>query len=197
MACTSLTKGRQLDCNRVAGGVKFVYFAVYDQISSFAYDSTNSEEIDTIAFASSTDIYRYTVPRGSTSITDTITGSTENGTIFYAPALAMVLNRLKVKTQEQVKLLGQTQVVIFAQLNATHPATGNDVIMVLGINNGMQLNSGTEESGAAFGDRSGYTLNFDGLESRPMAMLEDVAAGAAPFSNAGITNLNSIISTDA
>jgi len=196
MACTSLTKGRQLDCNRVAGGVKFVYFAVYDQISSFAYDSTNSEEIDTIDFGSNS-IYRYTVPRGSTSITDTITGSTENGTIFYAPATAMVLNRLKVKTQEQVKLLGQTQVVIFAQLNATHPATGNDVIMVLGINNGMQLNSGTEESGAAFGDRSGYTLNFDGLESRPMAMLEDVAAGAAYFSNSGITNLTSIISTDA
>ena len=196
MACTSLTKGRQLDCNRVAGGVKFIYFAVYDQIASFAYDSTNSEEIDTIDFGGN-NIYRYTVPRGSTSITDTITGSTENGTIFYAPALAMVLNRLKVKTQEQVKLLGQTQVVIFAQLNATHPATNNDVIMVLGINNGMQLNSGTEEGGAAFGDRNGYTLNFDGLESRPMAMLEDVAAGAAPFSNAGITNLSSIISTDA
>ena len=169
MACTSLTKGRQLDCNRVAGGVKFIYFAVYDQIASFAYDSTFSEEIDTIDFGGN-NIYRYTVPRGSTSITDTITGSTENGTIFYAPAAAMVLNRLKVQTQEQVKLLGQTQVVIFAQLNATHPATGNDVIMVLGINNGMQLNSGTEESGAAFGDRSGYTLNFDGLESRPMAM---------------------------
>lgn len=196
MACTSLTKGRQLDCNRVAGGVKFIYFAVYDQIASFAYDSTNSEEIDTIDFGGN-NIYRYTVPRGSTSITDTITGSTENGTIFYAPAAALVLNRLKVKTQEQVKLLGQTQVVIFAQLNATHPATGNDVIMVLGINNGMQLNSGTEESGAAFGDRNGYTLNFDGLESRPMAMLEDVAAGAAPFSNSGITNLSSIISTDA
>tara|TARA_R100001440_G_scaffold29418_2_gene47127 strand:- start:32 stop:622 length:591 start_codon:yes stop_codon:yes gene_type:complete len=196
MACTSLTKGRQLDCNRVAGGVKFIYFAVYDQITSFAYDSTNSEEIDTINFGTN-DIYRYTVPRGSTSITDTITGSTENGTIFYAPACAMVLNRLKVKTQEQVKLLGQTQVVIFAQLNATHPATGNDVIMVLGINNGMQLNSGTEESGAAFGDRNGYTLNFDGLESRPMAMLEDVAAGAEPFSNAGITNLNQIVKTDA
>jgi len=100
MACTSLTKGRQLDCNRVAGGVKFIYFAVYDQISSFAYDSTNSEEIDTIDFGGN-NLYRYTVPRGSTSITDTITGSTENGTIFYAPALAMVLNRLKVKLRNK------------------------------------------------------------------------------------------------
>ena len=194
MACTSLTKGRGLDCNRVAGGVKFIYFAVYDQITSFAYDSTFPEEIDTIDFGSN-DIYRYSVPRGSTSITETITGSTENGTIFYAPALALVLNRLKKQTQEQVKLLGQTQVVVFAQLNATVPATGHDVITVLGIHNGMELNSGTEESGAAFGDRSGYTLNFDGMESRPFAFLEDYTA--EPFDNAGITNLGAIVKTDA
>tara|TARA_R110000824_G_scaffold19526_1_gene75449 strand:- start:1205 stop:1741 length:537 start_codon:yes stop_codon:yes gene_type:complete len=178
----------------VAGGVKFIYFAVYDQITSFAYDSTFPEEIDTIDFGSN-DIYRYSVPRGSTSITETITGSTENGTIFYAPALALVLNRLKKQTQEQVKLLGQTQVVVFAQLNATVPATGHDVITVLGIHNGMELNSGTEESGAAFGDRSGYTLNFDGMESRPFAFLEDYTT--EPFDNAGITNLGAIVKTDA
>lgn len=193
MACTSLTKGRQLDCNRVAGGIKFIYFAVYDQITSFAYDSTHPEEIDTINFGSNS-IYRYTTPRGSSSITDTITGSTENGTIFYAPSLALVLNRLKKQTQEQVKLLGATQVVIFAQLNATY-SNGHDAIVCLGINNGMEMNSGTMDSGAAFGDRSGYTLNFDGMESRPFAFLEDYTS--EPFDNSGITNLTSIIKTDA
>ena len=34
MACELLTKGRGLDCNRIAGGVKFVYFGVYDQFDS-------------------------------------------------------------------------------------------------------------------------------------------------------------------
>ena len=31
MACTALTKGRGLDCNRISGGIKYVYFGVYDQ----------------------------------------------------------------------------------------------------------------------------------------------------------------------
>ena len=48
MACGLLTKGRGLDCNRISGGVKYIYFSVYDQIDSFAYDSTNELEIDTI-----------------------------------------------------------------------------------------------------------------------------------------------------
>tara|TARA_Y100001938_G_C8087386_1_gene432885 strand:- start:825 stop:1406 length:582 start_codon:yes stop_codon:yes gene_type:complete len=184
MACTNLTKGRGLDCNRVSGGVKFIYFSVYDEIDSFAYDAVDKSTIDTIDFGGNT-IYRYTVPRGSTTITDTITGSVENGTIFYTPTVNMVLNRLTQQDQEEIKLLGQTQVRIFAQLNATL-ANGHDVIVAMGMTNGMSLNAGTADSGAAFGDRNGYTLTFDGLEAIPMAFLEDYTTD--PFDNAGFTN---------
>jgi len=34
MACGLLTKGRGLDCNRISGGIKNIYFAVYDQVTS-------------------------------------------------------------------------------------------------------------------------------------------------------------------
>jgi len=184
MACTNLTKGRGLDCNRVSGGVKFIYFSVYDEIDSFAYDAVDKNTIDTIDFGGNT-IYRYTVPRGSTTITDTITGDTNAGTIFYTPSVNMVLNRLTQQDQEEIKLLGQTQVRIFAQLNATL-ANGHDVIVAMGMNNAMSLNAGTADSGAAFGDRNGYTLTFDGLEAIPMAFLEDYTTD--PFDNAGFTN---------
>ena len=59
----------------------------------------------------------------------------------------------------------------------------------MGMINGLELNAGTMDSGAAFGDRNGYSLTFDGMEPAPFAMLEDVAAGNAPFSNAGISGL--------
>lgn len=195
MACAALTKGRGLDCNRSSGGVRYLYFSVYDQITSYAYSSatgTSEQMIDTINFGGNS-IYRYTVPRGSTTIDETVTGSTENGTIFYTPTVSMVLNKITKDMQEQMKLMGATQVRIFAQLNEEHTATGNDVIVCLGMVNGMSLNAGTIDSGAAFGDRNGYTLTFDGLESIPFPMLEDVAAGAEPFSNTGITNLASIV----
>ena len=77
MACTSLTKGRGLDCNRISGGVKYLYFSVYDNFAraDWAYSSGTEGEIDTINFQTST-IYRYTVPRGSTTANETLTGST-------------------------------------------------------------------------------------------------------------------------
>ena len=34
MACGLLTKGRGLDCNRISGGIKNIYFAVYDQFTA-------------------------------------------------------------------------------------------------------------------------------------------------------------------
>ena len=67
------------------------------------------------------------------------------------------------------------------------------MIVALGMTNGMSLNAGTAESGAAFGDRNGYTLTFDGLEAIPFATLEDFTTN--PFDNAGFTNLTSIITS--
>ena len=34
MACGLLTKGRGLDCNRISGGIKNIYFGVYDQFTA-------------------------------------------------------------------------------------------------------------------------------------------------------------------
>ena len=182
MACTALTKGRGLDCNRISGGVKYVYFGVYDQftapINGTGIVVANGEVTD-IEMASNI-LYRYTVPRGSTTATETITGSVENGTIFYTPTVSMVLNRLTKEDQNQIKLLGQTQVVVFCQLNA-QLANGHDIITAMGVVNGMSLNAGTIESGAAFGDRNGYTLTFDGLEADPFPIVADYTT--VPFDN--------------
>ena len=112
------------------------------------------------------------MPLGVASITDTITGSRENGTIFYTPTVNIMLNKLTKEDQNEIKLLGQTKVRIFAQLNQ-QLANGHDVFIALGMANGLTLNTGTIDSGAAFGDRNGYTLTFDGMEALPFAFLED------------------------
>ena len=189
MACTALTKGRGLDCNRVSGGVKYIYFGVYDQftapIETVGLVVTNSEITD-IEMASNV-LYRYTVPRGSTTATETITGSTENGTLFYTPTVSMILNRLTKEDQNEIKLLGQTQVVVFCQLNA-QLANGHDVIIGMGVTNAMSLNAGSADSGAAFGDRNGYTLTFDGLEANPFPMVADYTTN--PFDNGAFSGVS-------
>ena len=171
MACTALTKGRGLDCNRISGGVKKIFFSVFDEDVSYTYDATHPLEIDAIDWNATT-IYEYVMPLGVASITDTITGSRENGTIFYTPTCSIMLNKLTKEDQNEIKLLAKSKVRIFAELNQ-QLTNGHNVFIALGMSNGMELNAGTMDSGAAFGDRNGYTLTFDGLEPIPFAFLED------------------------
>ena len=184
MACTALTRGRGLDCNRIAGGVKKIFFSVFDEDVSYTYDGSNPLEIDAIDWNATT-IYEYVMPLGVASVTDTITGSRENGTIFYTPTVNIILNKLTKEALNEIKLLGATKVRIFAQLNE-QLANGHDVFIALGMSNGMELNAGTMDSGAAFGDRNGYTLTFDGLEPIPFAMLEDYTT--TPWDQSGFIN---------
>ena len=186
MACTALTKGRGLDCNRISGGIKYVYFGVYDQFDAPIQTVgivQSAGEITDIEMGSNV-LYRYTMPLGVASLSDTIVGSRENGTIYYTPTLNVILNRLTKEDQNQIKLLGATKVVAFAQLNATL-TNGHDVIVGLGVSNGLELNAGTMDSGAAWGDRGGYTLTFDGIEALPFPMVEDYTTD--PFDNTAFT----------
>ena len=188
MACGTLTKGRGLDCNRTAGGVKFIYFGVYDDFTD-PISTTGiiqaSGEITDITMNASTSLYRYGCPLGTATVSEAITGSTENGSIFYASNVTIMLNGLSKEDQNEIKLLGQTKVVIFAQLNAQ--LLGKDVIIGLGVTNGMNLNSGTIDSGAAFGDRNGYNLTFTGMEPLPFATVAPYTT--EPFDNAAFTNV--------
>jgi len=184
MACTALTRGRGLDCNRISGGVKKIFFSVYDSDVTYTYDATHPLEIDAIDWNGST-IFEYVTPLGVASVTDTITGSTENGTIFYTPSVNVILNRLTKEDQNEIKLLAKSKVRIFAQLNQ-QLANGHDVFIALGMSNGLELNTGTMDSGAAFGDRNGYTLTFSGLEPLPFAMLEDYTT--IPWDQSGFIN---------
>ena len=186
MACTNLTKGRGLDCNRVSGGIKYVYFGVYDEFDT-PIDGTgivvSNGEITDIEMGTN-NLYRYTMPLGVASATDTITGSRENGTVFYEPTVEVILNRLTKEDQHEIKLLASTKVVVFCQLNA-QLTNGHDVIIGMGVVNGMELNAGTMVTGAAFGDRGGYNLTLSGMEAEPFAMVADYSS--EPFDNAGFT----------
>lgn len=193
MACTALTKGRGLDCNRISGGIKYVYFGVYDQINAITVVNSEVTDIEMTVGASTYSLYRYTMPLGVASLSESITGSRENGTIFYTPTLNVILNRLTKEDQNEIKLLGRTKLVAFAELNATLTSNGHNVIVGLGVTNGLELNSGTMDSGAAFGDRGGYTLTFEGLEKDPFPMVKDYTT--APFDNVDDGGAITIVST--
>ena len=185
--CIALTKGRQLDCSRISGGVRYLYFGVYDdyltpiETAGIVQATGTISDINTVGGSF---LYRYAMPLGAASVSEAITGSTENGTIFYTPTVNVVLNKLTAADQNEIKLFGQTKVVIFAQLNETL-LNDHNTIICLGASNGMALNAGSMDTGAGWGDRNGYTLTFDGLEPIPFPFVADYTT--EPFDNAAFT----------
>jgi len=186
MACTSLTKGRGLDCSRSQGGVKAVYFGVFDDTVL----TTVASEITDIEMGSN-DLYKYSLERGTASVTETIVGSSENGTVYYTPAITIQLNKLTKADQNELKALAQSKVVVYAELNQ-RLASDNNVILCLGVLNGMRLNAGTDATGAAWGDRNGYEWTLDGMEEFPMCTVADYTT--TPFDNVAFTYGNIISS---
>ena len=197
MACTALTKGRGLTCDRIQGGIKYVYFGVYDD---FDANTTTGEIYGTGIVVSSgevTDIemgsnqlYRYATPIGTSSLTETITGTRDTGTFMFAPQLTLVFNQLTKEDTAELEKLTKTKVVVFAQL--WQQVGGKDQIVCLGAENGMYLNSGTEVSGQNWSDLNGYSLTFDGMETKPAPMV--AAYTATPFDNTAFSMGSIVIS---
>jgi len=180
MAC-ELTKGRSLDCKTSTGGIKAVYFA---QLSDLVLTNIQAGVISDIEFAAAAtqSLYKYTLPRGTGSYTETLTGSSENGTYFYEPSVNIMLHAITSADQNEIKLLAQNRLVVFVELNARLSTGGHNTILCLGGENGLELTTGTGASGAAFGDMSGYNLTFAGMERFPLSVVADYTS--TPFDNA-------------
>ena len=177
MACTALTKGRGLLCSKTTGGIKNVYFAVYDEVLATTIVDSEVTDID----MGTSSLYRYTLPMGTGTFSDAITGDRAAGSLFYTPTLNITLNKLSKEDQNEIKILASNRVICFAELNSTL-ANGHNVIVAMGIENGMELNAGTMDSGDSFGSRNGYVLTLDGMEKVPSQMVVDYTT--VPFDNA-------------
>lgn len=177
MAC-ELTKGRGLDCRDIMGGIKAVYFAQHED-ATVTHASGSVSDLDI-----TTNLFKYSLPRGTASFTETVQPSQENGTVFYEPSVSIKLHKLTVADRNELKLLAQNRLLVFVETNATN-ASGHALIWCLGVANGLELSAGTSASGAGFADMNGYELTFSGAEAEPMLLVADYTT--SPFDNTGFT----------
>ena len=191
MAC-ELTTGRQLDCRDTVGGVKAVYFVQHADAGINGQNggagiepaSGTITDIDLSGSGTGQELFKYELVRGTASFTETITGSTENGTVFFDQSVNIKLHKLSVTDRNEIKLLSQNRLIIFVELNQIN-SSGKRVIVALGLENGLQLNTGTNVSGAALGDMAGSDLTFSGQESYPASIVADYTS--VPFDNSAFT----------
>ena len=161
MAYTScaLTTGFDLDCRDAIGGVKSVRLASLEDYTAMA--ATVAAGAITGFNTAALEFFKYDQLKETSSLTESINGSSQNGTVFFTPEVVVVLSKLDVTKRNQIKLLAQQRLVAIVE--------GNDSsYWVVGYANGLELNAGTSATGTAFADLSGYSLTLSGLEADTM-----------------------------
>lgn len=153
MPC-NLTQSYNLDCRDAVGGLKEVYFMELGNLTSF---TEASGVVTAITKAAGKRFYKYALVKQTSKFEDTLTVSEENGTVFSAQKLTVILNKLQANTRNEITLLAQNLLVCIA-------GDRNGKYWMLGATNGLVITTVKGETGTKMGDRSGYTLEFDGAE---------------------------------
>jgi len=160
MAC-DITQGFTLDCNDSNAGLDKIFIA-NGPVESITETAGTITAITVGGSAlTPSDFFEFEVPRQTSSFTETINVSNENGTVFYDQALTMVFNKMEASKRDQILLMAQNNemVVVFKDNNAKY--------FSVGIERGAYMTAGTAVSGVAYGDRNGYELTISGMEASP------------------------------
>jgi len=156
MSC-ALTTGYALGCRNSVGGIRNVRLAAFAGVT----EAISSGTVTGVTVSPASGFYLYDLPKQTSQFTETITPSTENGTVFYQQDLQIVLNRMSVALRNEILLLAQQRLVAIVQ-------DRNGLFWMLGADAGLELSAGTGQTGTAMGDRNGYDLTFTALETFPM-----------------------------
>lgn len=162
MACSNLTAGLTLDCNSSQGGIDKIFIAngpVEDITETSGVISAITVGGSALAPA---DFFTFETPRQTSSVSEEVAVSQENGTVTYTQSLTLVLNKLEAAKRNQILLMAEaTSMVVVAKTNSGK-------YLSIGIERGAYLGSASANSGVAYSDREGYELVITGIEEAPM-----------------------------
>ena len=166
MAC-ALTQSYTLDCKDSIGGLKEVYFAAVEDVASWTGSAGTYTEVTMEAGKT---FFKYDLVKESSNFAEAVNTNVQNGTVFYAQTLEIILNKLQVNTRNEILLLAKNNLVAIAK-------DSNGASWILGFANGLDITGGGSATGTAFGDRNGYTLTFTGNEKE----LAGLFSGTVPL----------------
>ena len=178
MSCY-ISSGVQLGCSDGIGGIKKIYIVggANGDITSVATSTDGSITGSTVA--SGTTLYGFELKRNTSSLSQNVTKSFENGTIFFEQVLTAVFFKYDQDKRNQLKILSQNDAIQIIAIDQ------NDVQYYLGETNGMYLSGGSAATGTAYGDRNGFEFIFTGQEPVPASVISGTLA--AVFAGATIS----------
>jgi hypothetical protein len=176
MPC-NISLGYNEPCKDSIAGLQAVYFMNFNT-GSFTLNATDV----VTAFPSGSTVYKYEL-KGTNGYTETVNTSRDNGTTFFSQVLSLQLKKLEATATKEFKLLayGRPKIVV---------ADRNGNAFLVGKDYGADMTAGTITTGTAYGDLSGYTLEFTGQEALPANFITGSTV-ANPF--AGVSNAPTVV----
>lgn len=174
--CTTLA-GIALDCRDNVGGIEAIYIQNVATSLTIANTPDSGSVPATTIVIDSTPLNatldtmdKYELVKQTGTLTETGTFSDENGTVFFTSVATGVFNKLDAaKLGELYQLAISAKLCVFVKDN-------NGVFWMIGNDRGAVATSSTEESGTAYGDRNGLTIEFTGIDNGPMLEVTGITA---------------------
>lgn len=163
MSC-ALTQDYSFGCDVGSGGLKELYLIELENIDTI---TESSGTLTAITKVSGKIFRKYQLVQDTATAEETITGNLQNGTLYYAQKVTLVINKQNVAVRNEILLLAKNRLAIVTVDN-------NDTYRLYGWDQGVRLNEGVAATGTAWGDRNGYTLTFSGNQ-RQLAYFVDAA----------------------
>lgn len=176
MSCF-ISSGIALGCSDGIGGIKKVYIVGGGgEVTGFTYSASGA--ITGATSSTGTTLYGFEVKRNTSSLSQNVTKSFENGTIFFEQVLTIVAYYYDQDKRNLLKTLSQNDQIQIVAIDQ------NDVQYMLGQVNGMYLSGGSAATGTALSDRNGFEFVFTGQEQEPARVI--TGALATVFTGASI-----------
>ena len=118
-------------------------------------DVTNLGEVADSS-AAATFVY-WDLPKNTSSLTQTVNASIENGTVYYTQVLTMTVNNVLGADLDEIADMGKGRLSIVVE-----DVNGN--FLVMGHENGCILSGGTGQLGTTMADLNGFSLEFTAEE---------------------------------
>lgn len=164
MSCY-ITSGQALGCSDSIGGVKKIYIAGgAGMVTGYTYDADGA--ITGATSTTGTTLYGFELKRGTSSYTQNITKSYENGTVYFEQLLEASFYKYDQQKRNELKVLSQNdnlQIIVIDQ---------NNTYYLMGQVNFSYLSGGSAATGLALGDKNGFSFTFTAQEFEPSRTLE-------------------------
>ena len=109
MSC-SLTTGYALGCRDSIGGINTIYVQAFNATGSV--NTNGSGTVTGFTGYASGSFFEYDLTKATSSMTETLSASVENGTLFYTPEVTFTINKLQVAVRNELRLLARNRLIV-------------------------------------------------------------------------------------